>query len=265
MPNRSRQNQYRGINAHLHSALQNDGGWDSFHTNHIVDLGRAIDACLPIGYVVDIKPSLQIRRDQLLKELADRDELFCPSLVIYTLQNDNTLGKPVTRLELLQPTNQVFRQAYTSYKTKRISALENGLRLVEINYLHESPSMNVIPTYLTEKASFPYSITVFNPIPSLQEGTTLVYDIVVDEPIPMVIILLTGTESFTVDFGTVYNRTFRKLQVYSYLVDYEQEPVHFERYSAADQERIKRRMQAVQTAQQQGRNLEDGPFPLSNS
>ena len=55
-------NQYRGINAHLHSFWQSEGGWDSFHTNHIADLMRLINTALPTGYVANIEQSLQIRR-----------------------------------------------------------------------------------------------------------------------------------------------------------------------------------------------------------
>ena len=55
-------NQYRGINPHLHSYWQAEGGWDSFHTNHIADLMRLINTALPTGYVADIDQSLQIRR-----------------------------------------------------------------------------------------------------------------------------------------------------------------------------------------------------------
>lgn len=56
-------NQYRGINAHLHSLLQTEGGWDSFHTIHIGHLTTALQAQLiPMGYEADIEQSLQIKR-----------------------------------------------------------------------------------------------------------------------------------------------------------------------------------------------------------
>jgi hypothetical protein len=60
---RSIKNQYRGINAHLHSYWQAEGGWNGFHTAHIGDLFKALKARLwPMGYTADIEPSLQIRR-----------------------------------------------------------------------------------------------------------------------------------------------------------------------------------------------------------
>jgi hypothetical protein len=62
-PVRSIKNQYRGINAHLHSYWQAEGGWDSFHANHITFLTSALKAkLLPMGYTAESQQSLQIRR-----------------------------------------------------------------------------------------------------------------------------------------------------------------------------------------------------------
>src|SRR5436853_7332364 len=56
-------NQYVGINAHLHSLWQAQGGWVEFHTRHIVHLADALKAVLlPMGYTAALEPSLQIRR-----------------------------------------------------------------------------------------------------------------------------------------------------------------------------------------------------------
>ncbi len=60
---RSIKNQYAGINAHLHSLWQAQGGWVEFHTRHIVHLADALKAVLlPMGYTAALEPSLQIRR-----------------------------------------------------------------------------------------------------------------------------------------------------------------------------------------------------------
>ena len=60
---RSIKNQYCGINAHLHSLLQAEGGWGGFHTTHIGDLNKTLKAkLLPMGYTTEVEPSLQIRR-----------------------------------------------------------------------------------------------------------------------------------------------------------------------------------------------------------
>ncbi len=61
-PIRSIKNQYLGINAHLHSYWQVEGGWNRFHGNHIADLMRLLSAeLMPMGYVAELEPSIQIR------------------------------------------------------------------------------------------------------------------------------------------------------------------------------------------------------------
>jgi hypothetical protein len=55
-------NLYRGVNAHLHSALMNiAGGWEEFHAAHIILLGMLIQRVLPTGYVISPEKSMQIR------------------------------------------------------------------------------------------------------------------------------------------------------------------------------------------------------------
>jgi hypothetical protein len=62
MPLYSRKNLYRGVNAHLHSRLQGEpGGWEVFHSAHIIHLGEAIGDLLPPGYLVEPEKSMQIR------------------------------------------------------------------------------------------------------------------------------------------------------------------------------------------------------------
>ena len=59
---RSIKNQYPGINAHLHSCWQAEGGWSEFHTRYIVNFADVLTrALLPLGYTVRIEESLQIR------------------------------------------------------------------------------------------------------------------------------------------------------------------------------------------------------------
>lgn len=59
----SRKNQYRGMNAHLNSLLQQKGGdWESFHTNHISDIHAQLNEQLEgTGYVTRIEKGVQIR------------------------------------------------------------------------------------------------------------------------------------------------------------------------------------------------------------
>jgi len=68
-PVRSLKNQYRGINAHLHSYLQREGGWPEFHSQYIIQLSNALkSALLPMGYTTAIEPSIQIRRIDTFSE-----------------------------------------------------------------------------------------------------------------------------------------------------------------------------------------------------
>lgn len=68
MPIHRRSNQYRGINAHLHSYLQAHNAWSVFHGEHITHLRTALQDQLPpeTGYFVVSERSLQITRDDLL-------------------------------------------------------------------------------------------------------------------------------------------------------------------------------------------------------
>jgi hypothetical protein len=55
-------NQYFGVNAHLHSYYQAEGGWPAFHDSYIVHVQETLDTSLrPFGYVVDNAASLQVR------------------------------------------------------------------------------------------------------------------------------------------------------------------------------------------------------------
>jgi Tfp pilus assembly protein PilZ len=61
MPIIRRENPYQGVNAHLHSLLQNSfAGWEEFHGIFISDMTRAIDTILPARYRASAQRSLQI-------------------------------------------------------------------------------------------------------------------------------------------------------------------------------------------------------------
>jgi hypothetical protein len=283
MPIHTRTNQYRGVNAHLHSHFQSKGGWKSFHNNHIGDLAKTIAALLPPGYTVDIEQSLQIEIDGYLERpepdaticereprppvipssdrmthtatltlpIADtlliEEERYRNAVVIYRMEG-GILGKPVTRLELLSPSNKIGR-GREQYIEKREFALRGGLPLVELDYLHETPPpIRGIPRYRQhEPEAHPYVIIVSDPRPSLAEGKTLVYGFDVDMPIPAVNIPLADEDTLLLDFQAVYNQTFESLPAYGQRVDYAQLPDRFEMYSEADQTRIHLCLQRIQS------------------
>ncbi len=286
MPIFLRENQYNGVNAHLHSAIQTPGGgWESFHAAHITHLTEIIDTLLPEGYYVlnekslqlstfnleteekgisRTRPDLGIYQDQTgfkrhLSETASAPTLTLP--IVKTILEEDPLNAvviyraepardeiPVTRIELLSPGNKPVGAHYPQYITKRNETLDSSINLVEIDYLHETRSpVWGLPSYPDhETGSFPYSIIVSNPHPSVREGRTEVYGIGIDESIPHIRVPLDANDTITVDFGTAYNLTFSRNRYYSTrMVDYEQLPLRFETYAETDQQRIKARMQTV--------------------
>jgi hypothetical protein len=290
-PVRTHKNQYRGINAHLHSLWQAESGWAGFHTVHIGDLYREVSNLLePLNYIAEIEDSLQIRRipgltvrprsDLLVYDtdplrfrapkqtqavavprvpaldLLAEDEVSDKqhqAIVIYELSEDQAKrGEPVVWIEVLSPTNKAGDDADV-YHRKRMDVLLAGLVFVEIDYLHETrPTFAALPTYLANItnppfSSHPYRITLVDPRPNLEKGWGQVFGFAVDEPIPSVNIPLHGDDSITLDFGLVYTNSI-EAGTFTKKVNYAALPVHFDRYSPADQARIARRMLAVLAA-----------------
>lgn len=284
MPVHQRDNQYRGVNAHLHSLLQREGGgWEMFHAAHITHLTDALDVILPEGYYVLNEKSLQLsvigadyeKRSISRPDVAIyRDSTYTVSgtslpdstavatiplmdtfvedapldtAVIYRI--DAVDGKiPVTRIELLSPANKPAGSHYRTYMSKRQETLESGVNLVEIDYLHESrPITTALKSYPDrEPNAYPYTILVNNPHPSLSEGRTTIYGFHVGDSIPVISLPLVETEALEVNLGGVYNTTFSRNRYYGMVaVDYGVEPVNFAAYDESDQTRIMERMRVV--------------------
>jgi hypothetical protein len=285
-PIHSKTNPFRGINPHLNSFLQNQAGeWESFHSAHIVDLARLMDAQLPTGYFARLEKSLQIReRDSaqssaverrprpdvtiyqrgeaaqaILHGMAaaptltapvsetmdapDEDEETLVAAVIYDVRDEGLPGKPVTRVELLSPTNKPPGEGYAQYRDKRNMALRAAMPLVEIDYLHQArPVIKGLPIYPDAPGAFAYSIAVSDPRPSLDHGLSRVYGFGVGDPLPVVVIPLAGHDVFAFDFGPPYHTTFASTRFYHALLDYRHPPERIERYSTADQALITARM-----------------------
>lgn len=289
MPLHMRANQYRGVNAHLHSALQRANEWESFHSDHVTHLREALQELLPLesGYIVKTERSLQIRQynpvgDEIgrsrtkpdaliystasertrppldsdgaapalsLPLLATINELdYFTGIVIWRADDHSRFGTPVARLELLSPANKPGGAHHRQYLAKRDETLASGIKLVEIDYLHEQPThLASLPSYVRRDAgAFPYLILLSNPAPSLAQGTTDVFGFRVDDPVPKIRVPLAGEDAVTVDFGAVYHHTF--YEDFSYgmvLVDYAELPAGFDTYDDTDQARIRARMAAV--------------------
>lgn len=289
-------NLYPGINAHLNSYLQNEpGGWRSFHSLHITDLDRAIDAALPPGYFTRAEKSLQIgefnpgggdeRTSQttpdvtvyqsgqasrspsavaevnapvmtfpISETITDEDELT--GLVIYQAGEGSVLGRPVTRVELLSPANKPNGSHHEQYMVKRLETLKSGLRLVEIDYLHQTPPLiQKLPDYSKgAQGAAPYLILVSDPRPTLEQGKTDIYAFGVDDPMPIINVPLAGADVVKVNFGEIYNYTFENSKFFRALVNYAQEPVHFDRYHEADRVLIQKRLEQIRSDAGKGKS-----------
>jgi hypothetical protein len=254
MPIHFRENQYNGVNAHLHSLLQREGGgWESFHGAHITHLSEAIDNLLPQQYFVISEDSLQLSFIDV--ELIERrysrtradisiygeegtvsfrgsadaatptatipivamnvEEEPLRSLILYEQRSNGEL-LPVTRIELLSPANKPGGSHFRQYHEKRREALVAGMNLIELDYLHETrPVIALIPSYPDDEPdSYPYTISVTNPHPDVKSGKTDVYGFAIDSPIPVIDIPLAGKDFVTVDFGEAYSRTFSSFRYY---------------------------------------------------
>jgi hypothetical protein len=301
-------NQYRGINAHLHSLWQSEGGWDAFHSVHITYLTAALKAqLLPMGYTAENQQSLQIRRfgepagkPESDVTIYDRTPLhqsasvpalssgaypLLPIPTVMTIEDElaqydaiaiyafdsaqSSRGEPVAWVELLSPSNKPGGQDAAYYRSKRLKLLHSGIVFVELDYLHESPpTFDRIARYTGKQqtpfptpGAHPYRIMVIDPRPVFSDGRAAHAPFDVDAPIPTVSIPLNRGDVLSFDFNVPYQKTYQELLYGLELVDYSHLPVHFERYSTDDQQRIVERLIAVFKARQDGLDLEMGGFP----
>lgn len=176
--------------------------------------------------------------------------VYLTAIAIYETEDNPTLGRPVTRIELLSPTNKEGAGS-DLYLAKRMMALKSGLCLVEIDLMHKSdPIPAGMASYARHEANaYPYHITISNPRPSVYEGLATTHAFSVDTPLPTLDIPLAHGDAFRLDFDSAYRATYESLSAYSLRVDYAQLSARFETYSAEDQARIRARMAAVAQAQ----------------
>jgi hypothetical protein len=285
-PVRSVKNQYFGINAHLHSALQGTGEWSDFHQRHNAHLADIL--MLPLrsmGYVTSNEVSLQLRRieddhprspraDVVIRDVnpgfrgesipilegvpalrlsdigeLDEDTEFQYYAVAIRESSPNfQQGALVAWIELLSPSRLL---------------MEQGVVFVEIDYLHETPStFRLLPSYPQfQDNAHPYRIVILDPRPIYRNTRVYLYEFDVDDALPEVMIPLNGDDVLQFDFGLPY-QWFYERAFYGDRIDYTQLPLNFDRYSPADQQRIANRMICVLEAARRSVDLETGPFPL---
>jgi hypothetical protein len=233
----SERNLYAGVNPHLNSFLQNPpDSWSSFHFLHIVHLFQAIDDLLPSNYYAMLETAIEF-------ELMDDGEPSLMGIVIFEAGRGKLLRSAVTRIELLTPENKASGTHYKGYAQKRVETVQSGINLIEIDYLHEtSPLDSSLPDYSKhEPGSNPFSIHLI----MAYETNSLTYVSHVDCPLPTFNIPLLENEFCVLDLNNPYNYTCTISRHFRSICDYTQLPLAFDRYSPADQERIKARMAAI--------------------
>jgi len=190
-------------------------------------------------------PTLEIEADSAvrvisIKHLLEDEDMFTPSVVVYRPEENEYMGDPITRIELLSPSNKKRGQDYQAYASNRLMALRSGTSLIELDYLHQTPSpLPEIPAYPNEPASHAYSLAVTDRrVGQNPEVNTIVYLLDVDMKLPTQVILpLADQDSILFDFDAVYQYTF-EVGRWGVHIDYEELPKNFASYSLADQERI---------------------------
>ncbi|MEO1667902.1 MAG: DUF4058 family protein [Chloroflexota bacterium] len=279
---RAKTNLYPGVNPHLNSWLQRSGDrWRGFHGKHITYLAEFLDSVLPEGYYTRDEASLNIGR-------IDAPEITVPDVSIYREREQETRptdaqrrtptltlplptltdtmnepralviyrvrdtdDEPVTRIEVLSPSNKPGGSYYGTYMKKRELTLESGLNVVEIDYLHEtSPVVTEIPDYSAgATGAYPYHVLVSVPRPSYAKGYTDVHSVALMEKFqPLAIPLLDG-EWVNMTLNSVYNRIFEAVRQYQTVVDYAQEPDNMAAYTEEDQQHIRVHMAKIAATQ----------------
>lgn len=265
------QNPYQGINAHFQSFLQSpQGGWTTFNSEHIVDLKRLVSRSLPAGYYALSEKSLQIetwegnfptRPDVSIFQNHPRglsfsaQQTLTPTTEMPLMQpNEQELSavtiyheageRFVTRLELLSPKNKTVH--IENYRYMRFRTYSSGVNIVDVDYLHETPTIfpELTPSYPHKsQGAYPYSIA----ITSLYLGKVSQYGFHLEDKMPILAIPLLGEDSFLLDFGAAYQTTFENDRRAHLLLDYEQLPLNFESYMPVDQQKIRAVMARIAT------------------
>jgi hypothetical protein len=294
-------NQFLGINPHLHSFWQAQNLWSRFHGFHIAQLMASLKQQLVLmGYTAETEESLQIRRygDKPLRPQADviiRDTnpirfsnspqmgmaIAPEAIALKELEGEVNLDNPylavgiyefsnyehgelVAWLELLSPTNKGNTRDAIAYQAKRRLLLQQGIVFVEMDYLHETPPTFARIADYTQRENYasPYRIIALEPRPNYRDTTADLHSFYVDDPLPTLTLRLNGDDTVTIDFNTIYQKTFQE-GVYGFDMTYDELPLRFHTYSPSDQAHIVTRMVHILERHQKGHGLDVPPQPLA--
>lgn len=198
------------------------------------------------------RPDIAIFQERSTPPRSQSEQMMPPTLEVPMMPSDDYFvaveiyhapsNRFVTRIELLSPINKT--QHLQNYRDMRQAMFKLGVNIVEVDYLHETPTIfrDLLPDY-TQKANgaYPFAIAVSNPY---REKLSL-FCFHVEEALPTLVIPLNGEDSFRLNFGEAYNITFEDDRRAHMLIDYEQLPLHFDKYAPFDQEQIRVVMESI--------------------
>jgi hypothetical protein len=275
------------INSWLQTPSDADGlaGWGAFHASHVVVMAEVLQETLPEHYVAFAEQSIQLtgwdwdmgqidrprkpdvtilqtRAKSALAELQnapvptmvfDLDELddFPEPIkrVVIREFREGRVGKPVTAIELLSPTNKLPKSDYYLYLRKRQEVLASGVSLVEVDYLHESrPILPQIPQYPDQPNAHPYYVLVTDVRDTQPRKTVNVFAFGVDEAIPHVPIPLAGDDSVMFDLARAYALTIGRGawgRLIDSMIEDNLHTARFESYHPKDQAWIVSQMKGI--------------------
>jgi hypothetical protein len=167
------------------------------------------------------------------------------AVMVREVSPQRTLGKVVARVELLSPSNKPGGSGADGYAARRQEAIDTSIPLIEIDFLHESPSVVAkLPGYPSNPRSYPYTVLVTDPRPIWSQGSLRAYGFRVGEPIHPFPLPLAGTDELPIDLNPVYARTFHGGRWGTFL-DYSTEPERMHTYRIDDQVFIRDMMAKV--------------------
>jgi hypothetical protein len=313
----SNYNQYEGINPLLQSKLQQlHGGWSMFHDQHINAIAEALNRQLPDNYYATTEDSLQIATRSEPDSLILKDnptgplppdrpvlvettpeaasliylgvleiplERFQKAAVLYKRGEDEDI--PVTRLELLSPSNIEPGREALAYDTKRAETLSAGINLIELHYLNETPPPQAlrpyVPLYLPpphherEPGATAYYIAATTPRDKQQSAqkpdtyeiplNVAVYPFGIEDPLPTIRVPLADeAPPLLLNMQNVYDTHFFNMR-WGHRVDYGQPPHNLHLYSDQDRFLIDARTLTIRDAVLSGHRLDNSdklPIPF---
>jgi hypothetical protein len=257
-------NPFFGVNPLLMSLMQGEESYAGFHGNYASYLTGHLNQVLPLHYQARTEDSImllgtdfqvQTRYPDVLIEQLEPHSSQMPALSVVapSLELDyepeasagfpksvliealfESTPQPITVIEILSPSNKTSHRQ--EYRYKRQQLLSANLALVEVDWLHESPSVIPhLPPYPRHPKASPYHIAVTNPRLSAK---TQVYQVQIEQALPQLALPLLGQETVPCDFEAVYQETFLKGR-YGNSVDYRQAPPRLASYAPHDQEKIR--------------------------